>query len=129
RHACPRDYEMVLAVTARGIDALSVRDGGTIEALGAFPEQPALSAAVSEGGAIDARAMTARDVAASVNSGGGIYAAPRASLTASVSHGGHVAYWGSPDVRRSVNDGGVVAPGSAADAHKPLDELRPKLAP
>lgn len=129
RRACPRGYEMELAVTARDIDALSVRDGGTIEARGSFPEQPALSAAVSEGGAIDVRAMAARDVAASINSGGGIYTAPRARLTASVSHGGHVAYWGTPDVRRSVNDGGIVAPGRATDAHKPLDEIRPKLAP
>ena len=57
---CPRDYEMTLAVTAPDIRTLSVRDGGTIEALGDFPEQDGLRALVGEGGAIDGRAMAVR---------------------------------------------------------------------
>lgn len=129
RLECPEGYEMMLAVTVPAIASLSVRDGGAIEALGIFPEQQALSAAVSEGGAIDIRAMPARDVTASVNDGGGIYAAPRASLTASVSHGGHIAYWGDMTVRRSVRDGGAIGPGRASDLHEPLAKLRPKLPP
>lgn len=127
RFGCPRDYEMTLAVTAREIAGLSVRDGGTIEAQGVFPEQQALGVAVRDGGAVDIRAMQAREIAASVDEGGTIYAAPLASLAANVSHGGHIAYWGNIAVRRSVHDGGVVEPGRAADAHKPLAELRPKL--
>src|SRR6185312_896686 len=103
---CRDGCHMTLSVTAPDITALSVRDGGRIEALGEFPEQAAVSAAVAEGGAIDIRAFAARDVTASVNEGGGIYTAPRANLTAAVSHGGHIAYWGSPTVRQSVSDGG-----------------------
>jgi len=129
RDGCPHGYHMTLSVTAPDITALSVRDGGRIEALGEFPEQAALSAAVAEGGAIDIRAFAARDVTASVNEGGGIYTAPRANLTAAVSHGGHIAYWGSPTVRQSVSDGGAIAPGRPADAHKTLAELQPKLPP
>ena len=64
---------------------------------------------------------------ASVDQGGAIYVMPRSKLTASVSHGGQIAYWGSPRVERSVNDGGVIGPGSAQDAHKPLEDFRPKL--
>jgi len=120
---------MELAVTAHDIDALSVRDGGTVEVRGAFPEQASLALAVSEGGAIDGRAMQARDVTASVSQGGGIYAAPRASLTASVSHGGHIDYWGNVKIRQSVADGGVVKPGRVEDATRPLAEIRPKLSP
>lgn len=124
---CPDGYRMELEVTAPEITALSVDDGGAIEALGAFPEQPALAVAVSNGGAIDIRAVRAAGLAASVNQGGAIYAAPRASLAASVSHGGHIVYWGNAGIRQSVNDGGVIERGAAADVHKPLEELRPKI--
>lgn len=127
RRDCPDGYEMELAVTAPEIAALSVRDGGAIEVQGGFPEQQTLSVSVSEGGLIDVRAMPAREIAASVNQGGNIYAAPRASLAAAVSHGGHIAYWGGAKIRQSVCDGGVIARGRAADARKPFQELRPKL--
>ena len=126
---CPRDYEMTLAVAAPDIRILSVRDGGAIEALGDFPEQDGLRVAVGEGGAIDGRAIAARAVTASVDQGGAIYVMPRAELTASVSHGGQIVYWGNPKVTRSILDGGVIRLGSAQDAHKPLEDIRPKLPP
>lgn len=123
RHGGPIEVEMPR------IDAASVASGGSIEVRSGFPAQPALDASVRHGGVVDARGLAAARVIATVAQGGLILTRPGERLDASVSHGGVVTYWGEPEVRRSVHGGGDVVPGDAADAQRPLAELRPAPPP
>lgn len=122
---CPRGYELEIEIVTPYIDGISVADGGTIQSRDSFPRQPAIRAAVSNGGSIDIRSMTVDVVTASVEEGGRIFTMPQTALTASVFEGGNITYWGDARVESSVRQGGVVTRGTAADVDKPLSELGP----
>jgi len=108
------------------LDAARVESGGSIEVLPGFPGQQRVAAAVSNGGIVDIRGISAASVDAAVDSGGLVLTRPGERLDASISQGGIVNYWGDPAVRRSVSHGGAVLRGEAADAGRPLAELRPQ---
>jgi hypothetical protein len=112
---CKGRRRLRLEITTPSISGVSVGDGGMVRAVGAFPAQRSLGAAVSQGGGVDLRALPAAHVAAAVDSGGRILVRPGETLSASVRHGGIVAYWGKPRVTRAIQGGGVVAEGSEAD--------------
>jgi hypothetical protein len=96
--------------------------GGSLQTLGAFPDQQSIEAHVEQGGTIDIRSLAAGRVVASVYSGGRIFTNPGKVLDATVEWGGIVMYWGDvEDVRRSVRHGGVVTRGTAEDL-KTADE-------
>jgi len=105
---CPRDYKLRIEIVSPRLDALAVTGGGVVRAATAFPGRPNLALAVTGGGVLDARAMPAGSVAASVTGGGLINTSPRASMTAAVRGGGAVRYWGNPSVTQAVVGGGAV---------------------
>ena len=123
--ACAGRDRLQVEIVTPVLEALSVEDGGSIEVADGFPSQAELSAAVTSGGAVDARRLAARHVSASVAQGGSILAQPMSRLDATVSHGGIITYWGDPVVRSAVSDGGAVTRGRPGDEQKPFVGLRP----
>jgi hypothetical protein len=127
RDKCPRGYELHLEIVTPLINAISVANGGTIESRGTFPHQTAMSLAVSHGGSVDARAISANNIAAAVNQGGRILAKPQTTMVASISNGGVITYWGNAQVTSSTEHGGAVTKGAAIDLDKPLSEVEAPL--
>ena len=121
--ACPRGYRMQIEIVTPALSAVSVSNGGTMQAHGPFPTQPAIHARVEQGGMLDIRNIPAENVDASVYSGGGIFIRSGRTLDASVESGGIITYWGDPRVSRSVRDGGAVVRGKPGDFDKPLSGL------
>jgi hypothetical protein len=108
---CIRDchnYDLRVEIVTPDLDGLSIRNGGRIVVLGDFPAQADLAVAVSQGGEIDARAIAARDVAASVSRGGLIRTDARETLAASINSGGSISYVGNPETSVAINGGGSV---------------------
>ena len=122
---CPRRSRPSIEIVTPVLDAVAVNDGGRLTLEGDFPRQAQLAAAVSNGGAIDARPLGADRVTASVGQGGMIFARPMQRLDAAVSQGGAITYWGDPVVHSAVDHGGVVQRGRAADAGRPLVDMMP----
>jgi hypothetical protein len=123
---CPADYDLEVEVATPELAAVAVANGGSIEVRGSFPPQSTLAVAVDQGGAVDVRALAADEVTAAVHSGGWILTRPRRSLLASVADGGVITYWGEPRVQSAFEHGGNVGRGSAADAQRPLTDLKPR---
>jgi hypothetical protein len=123
RDKCPRGYDLHVEIVTPHIDAISAANGGLIESQGNFPLQPAMSLAVSHGGTVDARAISANNIAAAVNQGGRILAKPEMTMAASVANGGVITYWGNAQVTSSTQHGGVVNKGAAIDLNKPLSDV------
>jgi hypothetical protein len=111
RTKCPKGYRLELEVFAPGIFAISVEHGGRIESGGGFARQAEMVVAVSNGGTINIRSISADRVTATVNQGGGIFTSPRTWLSASVANGGNITYWGDPQVKQSVDHAGAVQRG------------------
>ena len=105
------DYDLRVEIVTPDIGAVAVTGGGEIEFESGFAAQRALALSVTGGGSIDARAVPAQDVAASVRGGGSIQTEPRNALAASVSGGGAIVYSGNPMVTSSVQGGGAVTRG------------------
>jgi hypothetical protein len=126
-HDCSHDSRLRIEVVTPEISSVAVSNGGTLQAIGAFPVQSLIEAHVEQGGTIDIRSIAADSVNASVYSGGRIFTNPRETLDASVASGGIVSYWGDARVRKSIRGGGVVTRGARADAEKPLSDLAPHL--
>lgn len=121
---CPRGYRIRVEVVTPSLDGLAVNDGGVLRVEGSFPRRPSLAVSVSHGGGLDARALPAEQVAASVSNGGIILTRAERRLSGAVSQGGRISYWGSPAVTRSVRQGGVIERGRAGD-----ETLQPSLPP
>ena len=128
RDKCPREYELHVEIVTPLITAISAENGGNIESRGTFPHQTTLSLAVSNGGSVDARAISANNITAAVNQGGRILANSQMTLVASVSNGGVITYWGNAHVISSTEHGGAVTKGAAGDQDKPLSEVDTPLA-
>lgn len=122
---CGRECRVEVVTPA--LSAVSVSNGGTLQSVGAFPDQTTITAAVEQGGTIDIRSMAPAAVDASIDSGGRIFVNPRETLVGTVTSGGGITYWGSPRVKQSVRHGGAVERGALADANRPLSELSPRL--
>jgi Putative auto-transporter adhesin, head GIN domain len=113
RGECPRGYRVEIEVVTPYLSEVFVSNGGSIEAVDAFPAQPSMEVAVEQGGSIDIRSISANDVTASVFSGGQIFTTSHRTLNAKVRSGGVITYWGEVGkVNKSVRDGGVVKRGS-----------------
>lgn len=123
RDKCPRGYELQVEIVTPLVNSISVANGGRIESLGSFPLHTAMSLAVSHGGTIDARAISANSITAAVNQGGRILAKPETTMVASVSNGGVITYWGNAQVTSSTQHGGAVSKGAAGDLNKPLSDV------
>ena len=123
RDKCPRGYELHVEIVTPLIRAISAANGGTIECRGNFPQQTAMSLAVSHGGTVDARTISANNITAAVAQGGRILANPQLTMAASVSNGGVITYWGNAQVTSSTQHGGVVTKGAADDLDKPLSDV------
>lgn len=123
RDKCPRGYELQVEIVTPLINAIAVANGGVIESQGDFPLQTAMSLAVSHGGTVDARTISANNITAAVAQGGTILANPQMTMVASVSNGGVITYWGNPQVTSSTQHGGVVTKGAAIDLDKPLSDV------
>ncbi|HEY0148147.1 MAG TPA: DUF2807 domain-containing protein [Allosphingosinicella sp.] len=111
---CPKGYKLVIEVQTATVPGLAVFQGGRIDVDKSFSPQASLSAAVSGGGQIDARAVVARNAAASLSGGGTIRLWAEQSLSASVSGGGHVGYLGRPVLHTAIHSGTVAAEGNPA---------------
>ncbi len=106
---CPHNYPLQIRIESPSMPDVAVQAGGTIVAGRGFAPQGDVAAAVSAGGTIDLRAVTADEVSAAVNAGGDIYVHPRISLNAAVNAGGDVHYSGNPQVSMAVSNGGNVS--------------------
>jgi hypothetical protein len=127
RRTSERHERLEVEVVAPAIDALSVENGGRLVLAGDFPRQTTLAVAVSNGGMLDARALGADAVTASIAQGGLIYTRAEQRLDAAVTQGGAITYWGEPrDIHRAISHGGVVQPGDAADAERSILEVMPQ---
>jgi hypothetical protein len=120
---CRHDRGLRLEVVAPALTGLSIENGGTIALDGRFPDQAELAVAVAHGGRIDARALGAETVRASVSNGGHILTLPRRRLDAAVSQGGMIVYWGTPAVSPAIAGGGGVVRGRPGDIHGPVAEI------
>ena len=106
---CPHNYSFEVDVVMPSINAIEASDGAEIEAEGSFPTQGTLSVKATDGGDIDARAITAMNVNAHASDGGNMKIHPRKSMQAHAEDGGNFDYWGNPTVTRLVaEDGGNV---------------------
>jgi Putative auto-transporter adhesin, head GIN domain len=108
---CPHEYDLEIDIVSPDIAGVAISGGGAIVAEGTFPNQARIGAAVSGGGDIDIRAMSAAEVDAAVNGGGKILTAPDGALNAAVNGGGNITYWGNPKVSEAVAGGGSVRRG------------------
>lgn len=120
---CAREYELEIEIVTPEVDGITVAHGGWIQSRGSFPRQAALRVTVDNGGTIDARAMSAGSVTASVLSGGRILVKPLSAMVASVVQGGNITYWGDAAVRQSIEHGGVIDRGAPSDVDKPFSEV------
>ena len=105
---CPRDYDLRIEIHSPTVPDLAINGGGSIVAARGFAPQGQLSAAVSGGGQIDARALAASKVSAAVNGGGEVLTGNSSSLSAAVNGGGLIQYSGNPNVSSAVRGGGAV---------------------
>lgn len=108
---CPRFYRLRIQIQSPNVPDLAVSGGGAITVQNGFRPQRQLSAAVSGGGRVDARAVEAVDVSAAVKGGGELLVRARSSLAGAVSGGGLIRYWGNPRVATAIRGGGAVRPG------------------
>ena len=105
---CPRNYDLRIEIHSPTVPDLAINGGGSIVAAPGFAPQGQLSAAVSGGGQIDARALAASKVSAAVNGGGEVLTGNSSSLSAAVNGGGLIQYSGNPHVSSAVRGGGAV---------------------
>ena len=84
------ERECRIEVVTPALSAVSVSNGGSLQSVGAFPAQAAISAEVEQGGTIDIRSMAPAAVDASVYSGGRIFVNPREQLVGTVKSGGAI---------------------------------------
>ncbi len=126
---CRHDRRLRVEVITPILESVTVAHGGTMALEDEFPAQTRLVATVSNGGRIDARALTAEQVTASVEQGGGIWTRASRRLDASVTQGGAITYWGEPTVRSNVEHGGVVVRGRSEDVNRPIQDLGAARAP
>jgi hypothetical protein len=110
-HDCPRLYQLRVEIQSPTVPDLGVSGGGEIKVSSGFGSQSQLSAAVSGGGRIDARAIEAADVSAAVNGGGELLVRAASTLSGAVNGGGLVRYWGSPEVTSAIAGGGEIRRG------------------
>jgi hypothetical protein len=108
---CPRYYRLRIEIQSPDVPDLAVSGGGAITVQNGIRAQRQLSAAVSGGGRVDARAVEANEVSAAVNGGGELLVRARSSLAGAVNGGGLVRYWGNPRVSTAIRGGGAVRPG------------------
>lgn len=107
RTSC-RHQNLRVEIVTPEVDAVAIHGGGTIRAEGAFPTEDNFAVAIAGGGAIDVRAVPARNVAASINGGGRIRTAAASTLAASIRGGGAIYYTGDPAKSVSIDGGGSV---------------------
>ncbi|MEA3042073.1 MAG: hypothetical protein QOC65_1562 [Sphingomonadales bacterium] len=107
RRSCRNQRLRVEVVTPR-IDAVAITGGGLIRTEGRFPARESVALAVTGGGTLDARALTADNVVTAVTGGGSIRTTPRQTLVAAVRGGGTILYSGDPDKTVVIDGGGSV---------------------
>ena len=103
-----RNYDLAVEIVTPGLEGVAIQGGGSLRAEGGFGRRESLAAAISGGGLIDATALSAERVAASVNGGGTIRTHARQSLAVTINGGGSVVYEGDPAVTSRINGGGTV---------------------
>jgi len=106
--SCPANYRFDVEIQTPNLDAVAVSNGGSLTFAGGFAPQKDIAVAVSNGGKIDMRSLSAREVSAAVNSGGSIEIGAPFQLSAAVNSGGAIRYRGNPDVSSAVSSGGSV---------------------
>jgi len=106
RTTCGR-YDLRIEIETPDLEAAAVTGGGTIR-LDGLPARSNLALAVTGGGDIDARSLSAANVAAAIRGGGTIETRAEASLAASVTGGGTVRHSGPAQVATAIHGGGEV---------------------
>jgi hypothetical protein len=107
---CPSHYDLQIEIVTPRLAAVAIEGGGKIETASGFPAMDMITAAVEGGGAIDLRAIDARNGTAAVTGGGKILIHADQHLTAAVNGGGSIRYSGTSDVTTAINGGGSVQP-------------------
>ena len=107
---CRGDVRRVIEIFVPSLQAVEVRSGSIISFTGGFPGQNDLSLRIEGGGAIDAFALPANNVTATVRGGGTISTSADNTLNANIVGAGYIIYNGSPRVTESIKGSGSVAP-------------------
>jgi hypothetical protein len=105
---CPNRYDLRIEIVSPSLPDVAIMGGGAITAAPGFAPQGQVSAAISGGGLIDLRSVSASNVSAAVNGGGRILTGRSSSLSAAINGGGEVRYSGNPQVSSAVRGGGIV---------------------
>ena len=109
--ACVRscsNYRLEVEIVTPQLEAIAITGGGSIQTESGFAERRDLALAICSDGELDATAVPAVNVAASVHGGGAILTRARGTLAASINGGGTIRYRGDPAVTAAVNGGGTV---------------------
>ena len=105
---CPQRYDLRIEIVSPTAPDSAIYGGGSVQLLPGFRPQSHYSAAIHGGGRIDARALSASDVAAAISGGGSIMTGRSNSLSAAINGGGDVTYAGDPATSVAINGGGRV---------------------
>ncbi|HXH52277.1 MAG TPA: DUF2807 domain-containing protein [Sphingomicrobium sp.] len=105
---CPRHYALRIEIHSPSMPDAAISGGGTITASAGFRPQDRLSAAVSGGGQIDVRSVSAANLSAAVNGGGRVLTGRSSTLSGAVNGGGEIRYASTGKVSTVVNGGGTV---------------------
>jgi hypothetical protein len=111
--ACVRscsNYRLEVEIVTPQLEGIAISGGGSIRTESGFAERRGLTLAINGGGELDATAVPAANVSASVNGGGAILTRARTTLAASIHGGGAIRYRGDPAVSAAINGGGTVRP-------------------
>ena len=109
RGSCVRGDRGEVTVYAPSIAGLRASSGAVLTIADGFAEQPSLTARVSSGGDLDARALPAATVDASASSGGSMLVTATRRIDASASSGGSVRYWGDAEGDLRESSGGNIS--------------------
>lgn len=105
---CPIGYRLEVEIDTPDLDGLGVIGGGLIEVAPGFPRDDSFAVGVKGNGKIDARSVTAGQVAAGVSGDGEISLGPADALVAGVNGKGRILYRGHPRLTSGVQGGGRI---------------------
>ncbi len=105
---CRTATRRVIEVSTPRVSKASVSGGGRMTFVAGFMGQEKLTLKVSRGGTIEAFAVRAQEVDATVAGGGRINLTAERELDATVIGSGEIVYAGQPEVRETTKGGGTI---------------------
>ncbi len=108
---CPMGYRLEVEIDTPDVDGLGIIGDGLIEVAPGFPRDVSFAVGVKGDGKIDARSISAGQVAAGIRGDGEISLGPADTLVAGVEGKGRIVYRGHPRLTTDVHGGGRIEQG------------------